>query len=52
VDRDELREWERVRMGVLGRETLALFMLVDRRGDVTCDWVCFGSFKVDKSIQG
>jgi hypothetical protein len=29
VDRDELREWERVRMGVLGRETLVLFMLVD-----------------------
>jgi hypothetical protein len=29
VDRDELREWERVRMGVLGREMLVLFMLVD-----------------------
>jgi hypothetical protein len=49
VVRDELREWERLRTGVLGRAMFVVFMLVDGTSAMACDCVCFGSFEV---IQG
>jgi hypothetical protein len=48
-----VREWDRVRIGDLGREMLVLFMLViDAETAMACDGRSLGSFKVANTIQG